>query len=568
MSLGIDLQSKYFYIVDIRYKQKTLDLSKYIVDKKSEIMALTPYSNYLLDNSGFEYSTFHTLVMTVEKFHKLTLEKYQEIEFFFSKCREYSFLFRDIAFILTYEIYIELLFKFLENKRNENYKIVYITDSSSTQDNDMNLTSNDKSCIWQCKSIEKFIYINNKNLFFYKVKNLEYNFLTLVYRKNILKKIFDRYVNPIKNKVLLSYDNVIFQNIYSSLKPVVVDIEIPYQKINIFLSELEKYLIREEQLSFISNLYIELLVKFKNTISSQIIPSSIKIHPFVFLSNNQNYFEILLYENNKIPKIFMQHGSYLQENIFLKYGEIYPADINFVFNDFTKKLFEKKGAKKAYSVGSINFNYQILEKEKKYDFLYIIYCTSYSYSGMQIFSDVNLLSVDAKNIFERHAKTIELFGKKFKDKKLCIKIQAGIFRHSMLYVPFLELSREYINIDIEFVVPISKLIEKSKYIISDYFSSEFTNRELHYKRDIILFQGAPILLPEETIEDMDKMFILVETVDDLKDKVENIEKITKSRKRYDDIIERYSSKKCNTRKITIEILEKEFELSVKKRKIN
>ena len=37
-----------------------------------------------------------------------------------------------------------------------------------------------------------------------------------------------------------------------------------------------------------------------------------------------------------------------------------------------------------------------------------------------------------------------------------------------------------------------------------YFSSEFINRELHYKRDIILFQGKPTPLPEETIEDMKK----------------------------------------------------------------
>ncbi len=68
----------------------------------------------------------------------------------------------------------------------------------------------------------------------------------------------------------------------------------------------------------------------------------------------------------------MQHGSYIQENIFLKYNEIYPADINFVFNEYTKKFFEKRGAKDVYSVGSINFNYKIISSKKyKYDFVYI-----------------------------------------------------------------------------------------------------------------------------------------------------------------------------------------------------
>ena len=40
--------------------------------------------------------------------------------------------------------------------------------------------------------------------------------------------------------------------------------------------------------------------------------------------------------------------------------------------------------------------------------------------------------------------------------------------------------------------------------------------------------------------------------------MENIEKITKNRKRYDDIIEYYSSKKCDTKKVVTQILEKEL----------
>ena len=57
---------------------------------------------------------------------------------------------------------------------------------------------------------------------------------------------------------------------------------------------------------------------------------------------------------------------------------------------------------------------------------------------------------------------------------------------------------------------------------------------------------------------MEKMFILVDTVEELHEKIKNIEEISKNRKRYDDIIEYYSSKKCDTKKVVIDILEKEF----------
>lgn len=212
-----------------------------------------------------------------------------------------------------------------------------------------------------------------------------------------------------------------------------------------------------------------------------------------------------------------------------------------VSNDYTKQRFLKLKSSNIYTIGSENLNYRIYDSSNEFDFLYITYNVNYSGYGVYIESDSCMHSIDGNNIFKKHQEIIYLFGTKFKDKK----VQPGIFTGTMLYVP---LSKEYKNITIEF----SSLIQKSKYIISDYFSSEFINRELHYKRDIILFKGAPLPLPE----DMEKMFILVETVDDLKAKVENIEEITKYRPRYDDIIEYYSSKKCDTKKA--EILEKEL----------
>ena len=68
------------------------------------------------------------------------------------------------------------------------------------------------------------------------------------------------------------------------------------------------------------------------------------IRRFTFLANNNDYFTNIIYKINNITRVFMQHGSYYHENYYLKYNEILPADINFVFNDYTNKLFLKLGS--------------------------------------------------------------------------------------------------------------------------------------------------------------------------------------------------------------------------------
>lgn len=551
------MKDNLFYIFDIRLKQKDLDLSKYKINGCSEFLSLTPYSSYLLDEVNFSHHTFHDII-SIDEFYEIILNYYSEIEKLILKYKEYSFVFRDLAMIMTYEIYIEILFKYLENKKKANYKIVYVTDAISSIDVNTNLSLNNKKYIQECSSIDYVINVDNKNSFFYKINYLRSKIMTIFNKKKIFDKITNLCTKNLKDQIELSYDNKNFRHVYEDINHFELKNKIFSEVINDFVNELKSNLIKNNQMKFISKQYTQILENFREIISKNMNLSSIKIHPFIFLSKNQSYFEVLLYKRNLIPKIFMQHGAYLHENIFLKYNEIYPADVNFVFNDFTKILFENRGAKKVYSVGSVNFNYPITEKEKVYDFLYITYCTSYAYSGVQIFNETNKLSIHSYNIYERHKAIVELFGTKFKDKRICIKTQPGIFTGTMLYVPFLELSKKFKNVTIEFSVPISKLIEQSRYILSDYFSSEFINRDLHYKRDIILFQGSPLALPKKNIEDMKKMFILVDTVDDLEQKIKNIEEITKDRKRYDDIIEYYSSKKCDTKSVVTEILEAEL----------
>ncbi len=151
-------------------------------------------------------------------------------------------------------------------------------------------------------------------------------------------------------------------------------------------------------------------------------------------------------KSNKL--YFFQHGSYLYKNLFLKYSEINLADINFVFNDYTKKLFEDLGAKKVYSVGSILFNKKIKERKKKYDFLYIT--QGHDYTGNMQYVDFpnSLHSFDGYELYQRHKNIIKLFGEKFKDKKIIIRVHPTVVTNGV-YVPFWELARPYKNITID-----------------------------------------------------------------------------------------------------------------------
>ncbi|MCF6331165.1 MAG: hypothetical protein L3I99_06415 [Sulfurimonas sp.] len=542
------MRSKFLYIVDIRFKQKNIDLSSYIKIGDYTILSLTPYSSFLLDKIEKNHMTYHDII-SIEEFHENVLEKYNQYEIIFQKYKEFSFLFRDYAFLITFEEYISQLITYLKLIKKENVKVYYITD---TIDIRCNTNVNFLFGNYISKYIDEKIMISSKDKVFYANKKVVNLINRLMHQNNVLQKFIDKYV---KNNLSLPYDMKNFSIFFNSLcefnikaqscKHLIMDLN----DINNSIIYKKKSCFKTQYLDVATNL-INILKSNKSTL--------VKVKPFSFLSKISDYAQVLINKENNIPNIFIQHGSYLEENIFLKYNEIFPADVSLVFNDYTKKLFEKRGVKKVYSVGSIDFNYPIAERPYKYDYVYILYCTSYNYSGLQIFSKYNKISLDGVNIYERHISIIKLFGTKLKDKKICIKIQAGIFTGTMMYVPFLELSKSYKNITIEFITPLQELFQCSQYIISDYFSSEFINIELHYKRDIILFKGALLLLPKETIEDMNKMFILVDTVEDFEEKVKNIEEITKNRKRYDDIIEYYSSKKCDTKKVVTEILEKEL----------
>ncbi|MFA6192487.1 MAG: hypothetical protein WC665_09055 [Sulfurimonas sp.] len=547
--------NKVIYIIDIKKKQNSNFSIKNLINEDAAILSLTPYSSYLLDCADREYKTFHELI-SINDFKKKIFEIYDELEKVFQIHQDFSYIFRNLALVKNYEIFINVLFEFINEQKKNNYKIIYITDTEKKPDiTKFNFVSNENSGFLYNKSIDEFRYTHSKDKYFYILMKIKSIAFKIIYDRNLFFKIKSKFLK--QKNTYLTYDNMNFYNFWEkTTNQKVLNLNFNYAY-DLFVKDISSVLIQKGAEKFIVAMYEKTFDELRKEIINQSNINEISLKPFVYLSNDKDFVTSLIYKKNNIPSIFMQHGSYHHNQIFLLYSEIMPASINFVINEYTKNIFLKNNAKAAHAVGSINFNKKIINRYKKYDFIYITHCTLYSYSATYVDSKDSWYAMDGNNIYKKHKNIIELFGEKFIHQSICIKMQPAIV-DSMFYVPLLELSKKYKNVKIEFFEPLHRLIEKSQYIISDYFSSEFMNRELHYKRDIILFNSEPLKLPEETLEDMQKMFILVDTVNDLRDKVENIVEITKNRKRYDDIIEYYSSKKCDTKKVVIEILEKEL----------
>jgi hypothetical protein len=542
---------KIYYIVDIKKQQKNGFKIAKIIENNAKILALTPYSFFLLDRESFLYETYHSII-SIKDFSKEVLNNYTKLEEVFSCYPTYSFLFREFSIIKTYEVYLDFLYKYIKKLKNIGYKIVYITDANKEEDvTKFNLISNNTSGIHYCQDIDKTIILHSKdNKFYFLMKQKKY-FKQLFYKR---KSLINLLINKILKKQLnLNYDHNEFQDFWNETEIVKCQNINLTKEYTLFRKEFSK------NTEYFSKQFIPLYEKILANLGKELLSSSFsyKVKPFSYISNNKDFIRNYVYYKKSLSRVFWQHGSYLHEHIFLYYNEIYPADINFVYNEYTEKLFLKEGATSVYNVGTLFFNKKIKERKKVFDYVYIINNMHYSWSGTYIDSKTASYSMDGYNLYERHKAIINLFGCSFKDKQICIKMQPAIV-DSMLYVPLLELSRMYKNITIEFFIPLNLIIEKSKYIISDYFSSEFINRDIHYQRDIILFKSIPTPLPQDTIIELSKMFILVDTVDELKEKLENIGEITKNRKRDDSIIEYYSSRKCDTKKIVNQILEREI----------
>ena len=483
------------------------------------VLALTPSSFFYLEQKRIQYLSFHDLISR-ENFRELLLDFYDEM---FKANKENIYvksLFREIAQSISTLYFIEAIIDHIKTQKYD--ELYYITDKQQGN----SLLSNHEYLLDKYIDFTQIMTIG----FTEKRQNITYSFSTII--EKIYRRIFFHNRN-------YDWKYIPHTFIHKKIFPKQTHIKIPIPQAKL------KYL-KYDELSF------------------HLRDQNVTIKSLASSLNAEQCINLAEYKKQNYPLYFFQHGSYFYHlyfknicNFNLKYFEIDPADINFVFNDYTKKIFENLNAKRVYSVGSILFNKPIKEKQKEYDYLYII--QGHDYLGNLQYVDFpnSLHSFDGYELYMRHKAIIELFGNKFKDKKILIRAHPAIMTIG-LYVPLWELAEPYPNVTINASTTVHILIEKSKYIISDYFTSEFINREIHYKKDIILFHGAPTPLPEETIDDMKKMFILVETVNDLKETINSIDVIAHNRIRYDDIIEYYSSKKCDTKAIVTEILKNEF----------
>lgn len=516
--------------IDLRNKlHDEMDLMRHI-DESDFIISLTPYSNYLLEKLRLEFIRFSKLKDKTQ-FHFDVLSDYEKIEKRnnFKKLGSAQFVLRDIAKYVTFEHYLRIVKKYTKNKY-----CVYISSCDDGNAFGKNALLNQFIKFSESVSLDsdKFFYKRNK--------------ISSVINKIINTSFFDIY-KRLKYQKDFNYDNKINIQDYKKIN-FKIESKVDFDSIKKYAMDITNGIVTDPTLK--NFLYNELstLITHKKVKSNYI--------PFTFLNGVDLYSRFLVYKKNNIPTLFMQHGSYVHENYFLRYNEIIHSDVNFVFNIYSKNLFERLGAKKVYCVGSENYNKKIRARKKEYDYVYITYCTQYNYPGFAIGSKDFVLSPVAEDIYQRHKDVIESFGEIHTDKKICIKVQQGIFLASQIYVPLKELAEKYPNVTIEFSEPLFSLIEKSKYIISDYFSSEFSNQNVLNERNIILFGDIIKINDKDVLRDFKDIFITVNNISEMNDVIKNFDFSlkTENKKRNLALIRKYSTSNLNTQKEVKEII--------------
>jgi hypothetical protein len=514
---------KRIIFVDIRNKLRDeASLPKFINDS-DDIISLTPYSSYLLDKFNFDFTPFSVLKSNY-KFHADVISDYKTIENHskFHELGEAKFILRDIAKYVTFDHYLRVLKEKIIHKHS-----LYISSADESSEFGKNALLSqfiDFSSTIALMSDKGFYNWNKTKKF---IKKIRENFSF-----NILSKI--------KNKGNYEYDNSL--NV-SDYKEIIIntDSKVDFSLIKFKAIKALSELITDPKLKILMRKQMSLLLAYK--------PSKPQYIPFTFLNENTMYARFLAYKSNNIPVIVMQHGSYVHENYFLKYNEILAADINLVFNRYSKKLFEDLGANKVYCVGTNEYSKKIRIRRMRYDYVYISYCTQYSYPGFYIGSKHFNLSTTSEDIYKRHQDVIEMFGRNHPEKKICIKVQPGIFLSNQMYIPLKELSAKYPNITINYESSLFSLIEKSKYVISDYFSSELSNRNILQNRDVILFGDIIKIHDADVLRDLRELFIVVDSVAEMSNVVTNIDirsKLKVNSKKL-TLLERYSSSHLNTK---------------------
>lgn len=507
----------------------------------TDVLCLTPYSAFLMETKNVQFLTFHDF-LDKEFVRSKSVALLKDLDKLMANVLQDNLLYRYLYANYTLLSFISrnnFLTKQIENK----YKNITIISNVEWKN----------QIDYDTKVDNSFLYLNLQNADFVKLEEVANTTLKVNRVKRFLKNLS---VNSIASKVFkmnLLYDWVNFAKFILSLKPKKSILEANVFKNDIDISSdgfYDKYLLDEEKLkNLIATQVTKLLKTQKLKLSSNFLLTTMHM-------GDDTIRDYVVYKNG-IKHFIWQHGSYLYKHPFFIYTEVNYNKINFVYNDFTKDFFESLGAKNVHTVGTILFNKEIKELPQEYDYMYITQGHDYSGNYQYVDFENSLHSFDGYELYQRHKDVVKLFGTKFCDKKIIIRLHPCTMGYGV-YVPLWEIAKEYPNVTIDVSIPIHNIIEKTKYIISDYFTTEFVNRSLHHKRDTIMFGGVPTPIPTELVDDMQKMFILVDDVAQLEDTITNISDITKNMVKDTKVIEYYSSKDCDTKGIVQNILKEEI----------
>lgn len=524
---------KFDIIIDLSNKIASPSDLRTCIHESSTVLAITPYASYLLDSLGIKYTCFSDIIPP-EQFRNRVLERYENLRNNENDILSgyHGLIFPGIAPFITLDVFINIL----------------------------------RSCL-----SENVTYISDNNRSHGLFERLDTYFSFDVVRYLDVDRNYYRLSWLLKQKSRLKISSLgkLFNNDHFLYKCDIYNVRHLFKNINIDVKTRKridtkkvKKLITD---SVINNRTIK--NKINSLIEDLLEPSSStesNYAPFIALSGSVSINRYLNYKNSNIPTIFYQHGSYVHESLFNTDMEIKYADINFVYNNFTRDLFLKNGAKEVHVVGSTAYNYELKEKKAKYDVVYIAYCAQYNNVSFVVANDKTVSSPCGMTIYKRHSDVIKLFGEIYPDKKICIKLQEGLRKGNMQYVPLEELAENYSNITIEYFEPLKSIVSKSKVVLSDYFSSEFSNRNFLVNKEIYLFNDIIQLQSDEIADDVSKFINILNSFEDFCVTMECLEinKINKFDKETIKAIEYYSS--SITKKETECLIEKVIKNSIKR----
>lgn len=498
-------QEKSIYIVDLIYKKKDISLKNL---QGVVCVSMSPYADYLLDKAGVSYSHFHNEVVDENDYKAEIYTLYDKLEKSFSSFRQYSFLLYPLCSLICSKVYISRFHGFLNKYFLEGYKAIFLSDQTFE-------SISEKYMLSEVGENVHYEYVRSKDSFFYMMSTLRY-YHKLMTWKRIKGSVISRLLFILKERFYAlphkwKYDSDGICRHFSSRK-----LKSGFDNNN-FCNYRDFLFFQETIKESLADIFCssKLLVRANEIVEK--LEEIIKIdepRPYRvlnFLSNFCDYADYIYYKRSGFPAVFLQHGSYVVENRFLKHCEIYPADVNLTFNRHAKDLFESYGKESVYVFG--RGRREIVVPTKKYDYTYIIYCSNYKNMVGSLSVNGELSSENYHEIFNRHVEVIRLFGEKLKNFNLCIKVLPSVFLGGP-YVPLYEVSKCYPNVTIEAYEGMDKVLMKSKNIISDYYSSALVDMN-DFPGKIMIFDPCPLPIPSEHIDKLAKFVNFVSDVADL-----------------------------------------------------